>query len=1034
MTNFDFLKNFNNDLYELGAKLEEDVINSPRAVTADATLFLETLVTDIYRLSGKKLDKNLVSFYKKIDNLYRLGVISYIYKNKLRDAYNIRNKIHKNYKDSKEEEKLANDLHQRLYYISKKYFRDFCDNQRHINIPEYKKPEHKDIHFDNCIICGCENLNSSSNMCEKCNQKIDNVNVVLSIQNSFGDSKFTKNDLINYGFSESETISLLMDLSKDNIILKKGDYYAINDEKFKKLFEEVDQYIEIGLLLTKFYNNEITANEIKNTLEYWKGGVNQKNYGEFYRLVNLKLEESFEKNILKYENVKKSMKASSMDNLNVKDWFGRRKDSFINGDLNDSFILFNELMIKKYFNLKKKNLDDSKIKEKMNISDGILEFWQKHFMSEEFLKKTNEIKKDLIIKEVKKNKTLFEVFKTIGISEREFKRLYLSSKKSNDEFYKEFDKHYTQKRQRTLIKHLKRDNLNKAIKISKITREEFLSWYYEGEAEYSNFYIQITEILMDKYLEYRIQGWSKKDILKRLNIPKDMIKSWSKHDDLDFVCDFENKNEEITKNLVKRGKIINALKEDKSKMEAIYSAELTPKEFLEIYNTSKNLKTDFHTRFDIEYEKNRKRLFPKLLIDNDFYNAIQMCEITQKQFNTWYVKDQDAFIASDISTDFYIDTTKLLMDKYLKARGEGKNKPDAAKSVGLSNIVVDKWLKHIEFDLFWEFKKRNDYLERDLVTRGFLDMKSKTEVSELYDVSIKTINEFLNLGKNGFVEFKKVNDLYENHVVPNLLENFLEDIKTKTFNKSLKKSKLTEKELDYYYKLGKSGNGKFQWFYESYLKIKINIYLKSILSRKSHKIAIKNSNLSIEEFNENENSIYDMILDARFEIIYGEIDKFKSTGTKFAKMLGIDVEEIYGWYFKGKQGHSKYKEFALIFEIGVIFPRVIGFHHAKASGAPKNWLYKRIKKDLGTKEYEIWDENNFIEKIDYNNLEIDDDVDRQKIKNIFRNSDFVRSGFDDEDSEVFDFFKKAIIGSLSTPVSPVSVSRKEYCKGEIIGK
>ena len=356
MTNFDFFFFFNNDLYELGAKLEEDVINSPRAVTADATLFLETLVTDIYRLSGKKLDKNLVSFYKKIDNLYRLGVISYIYKNKLRDAYNIRNKIHKNYKDSKEEEKLANDLHQRLYYISKKYFRDFCDNQRHINIPEYKKPEHKDIHFDNCIICGCENLNSSSNMCEKCNQKIDNVNVVLSIQNSFGDSKFTKNDLINYGFSESETISLLMDLSKDNIILKKGDYYAINDEKFKKLFEEVDQYIEIGLLLTKFYNNEITANEIKNTLEYWKGGVNQKNYGEFYRRVNLKLEESFEKNILKYENVKKSMKASSMDNLNVKDWFGRRKDSFINGDLNDSFILFNELMIKKYFNLKKKNL------------------------------------------------------------------------------------------------------------------------------------------------------------------------------------------------------------------------------------------------------------------------------------------------------------------------------------------------------------------------------------------------------------------------------------------------------------------------------------------------------------------------------------------------------------------------------------------------------------------------------------------------------------------------------------------------------
>ena len=64
MTNFDFLKNFNEELYEIGTKLEEDVINSPRAVTADATLFLEALVKDIYKLSKKRLDKNIISFYK----------------------------------------------------------------------------------------------------------------------------------------------------------------------------------------------------------------------------------------------------------------------------------------------------------------------------------------------------------------------------------------------------------------------------------------------------------------------------------------------------------------------------------------------------------------------------------------------------------------------------------------------------------------------------------------------------------------------------------------------------------------------------------------------------------------------------------------------------------------------------------------------------------------------------------------------------------------------------------------------------------
>ena len=41
MTSFDFLKSFNSELYEIGVKLEEDALNSPRAVTADATLFLD---------------------------------------------------------------------------------------------------------------------------------------------------------------------------------------------------------------------------------------------------------------------------------------------------------------------------------------------------------------------------------------------------------------------------------------------------------------------------------------------------------------------------------------------------------------------------------------------------------------------------------------------------------------------------------------------------------------------------------------------------------------------------------------------------------------------------------------------------------------------------------------------------------------------------------------------------------------------------------------------------------------------------------
>ena len=204
MTNFDYLKNFNDELYEIGRKLEEDVINSPRAVTADATLFLENLVKDLYKLSNHKLNRNLKSFYKKIDNLYRLGAISYIYKNKLQEAYNLRNKIHSKNLNSREEKNLALDLHKRLYYLAKKYFKDNFENEKYIDIPDYRKPKNIEIYFDNCIICGNSNKKSMSNMCRSCNQKIENANLMLSLQTTFNDEALQDMIWLNLEYPKAE--------------------------------------------------------------------------------------------------------------------------------------------------------------------------------------------------------------------------------------------------------------------------------------------------------------------------------------------------------------------------------------------------------------------------------------------------------------------------------------------------------------------------------------------------------------------------------------------------------------------------------------------------------------------------------------------------------------------------------------------------------------------------------------------------------------------------------------------------------------
>lgn len=1033
MTSFDFLKNFNNELYDIGVKLEEDVLNSPRAVTADATLFLENLVKDIYRISGNKLERYLKSFYKKTDNLYRLGVISYIYKNKLQEAYSLRNKIHKESLEDEEEKRLAFDLHKRLYYISKKYFRDFCDNEVYISIPDYKKPSHIDIHFDSCIICGNPNRKSISNMCKICNQKIENANFMLSIQNAFSDASFTRKDLIESGISESRAILLLMDLSKYNAITNNGEYYIINRDNFDDYLEEIDQYIEIGMLITKFYRDEISASEIKDTPQYKKGSEDQKPYRELFKLATLKIEKAFEDELLKSKDIKRAMKNSSMDNLDVKYWFYREKESFNEGTINDAFILYNKILINDFFTLKSKtHKGDEDILISLNIPKDTYLFWKDNFLTGKFVRKKRNLKRDMIIRELRNNKSLNQALKSTKVTKSDFDRMYNISKGANDEFYKSFQREYVQKRQKLILKHLKNHNLNKAIKLAKVTKTEFMNWYREGEKTFSPFYVKTTELLMGKYIEYRKNDWDKREILKEINVSRDIYNSWSRHPDFQLFSEFKNQNAKVTSDLIKRGRIINGIKEGKSKQEAIFYANLTPREFVEIYDASKREKTEFYLRFDVEYEKSRKKLFTQLIAEEDFYNAIRKSEISQNEFNKWYFRDQDRFLSKKASGLFYLNTTCELMDKYLKARMEGKNKPDSAKSVGLSNTVINKWLNHREFEIFDEFAKRNKQVTIDLVVNGFKRGKSKMEVSELYDIPIKTIDEFIELGQIGFGKYGELFYLYESRVIPKHLGMFLNDFQTKSFFKSLKHSKLSKEELDHYYELGKSGDENFKDFYHDFLEAKISMFVDNVLSRKSVKIALKNSTLSQEEFDENREEIEDIILKERISIICDGIAKNKTTGVKLAKSAGISIDEIYEWYFNGKEGDEKYRILSAIFELGVILPRVAAFRKASEFGVPDKFLRKKLKKDLGSADYRIWERNDILnQRMEFVKRD-GTTIDERKVKGLLDNSDFFNSK--DLKKRTENSFKPAIGDESKASIKMPSVEKSEFRENGAMGK
>lgn len=227
MSNFDFLKDFDEELWKLGNRIEKQVNISPSGVKADSTRFLERILEHLLAQIGQKFNTRK-DFYSQLDAVYRADKISYGYKHKIYNAYSQRNKIHANIEEvEKNEYAVALQLHERLFYIAKKLYRDYNENyDEYKGVPAYKPIELDtsddeieqvkipdfyqiiDIKYDYCVICGEPNHSNYSLCCPKCNRVMDNANNFISIRNSFGkNAKFTKEDIIEYGIPKLTQIN-----------------------------------------------------------------------------------------------------------------------------------------------------------------------------------------------------------------------------------------------------------------------------------------------------------------------------------------------------------------------------------------------------------------------------------------------------------------------------------------------------------------------------------------------------------------------------------------------------------------------------------------------------------------------------------------------------------------------------------------------------------------------------------------------------------------------------------------------------------
>jgi uncharacterized protein (DUF608 family) len=254
------------------------------------------------------------------------------------------------------------------------------------------------------------------------------------------------------------------------------------------------------------------------------------------------------------------------------------------------------------------------------------------------------------------------------------------------------------------------------------------------------------------------------------------------------------------------------------------------------------------------------------------------------------------------------------------------------------------------------------------------------------------------LGERGSEIYKPLFDYYEEKIVPNRLDKFLSSAKHKTLRKALEASKLSDDEINKYYELGKSGDERFVDFYEGLFESKRAAYLFNIGRGKSHKIAMKESWFSPEEYEENKDDLSES-LELIKQVIVLEVVKDKKTSTVAASKANVSVDEVYEWYFKGMDGEEDYVNFYENFHGLYVRPNINSIQ--KILDDNKSSLENLIrsnKNEFTKKDIEIWVKNGLLDnKVVNLGSDSHDDEDENK-KSKFDTNEMLREmGVEDYD-------------------------------------
>lgn len=828
LSNFDFIREFDNTLYVLGSKVEKNVNISPSAVITDASRFLEYLLKKLMEKAGLKYN-SYKDFYEQLDSVYRLGKINYDYKQLIYSAYLLRNKIHADFDEfQKNEVQFALSIHEKLYYIAKKYYQDNYENyDQYKGIPSFKPIELDttddeieqvkipdfndivDIKYDYCIICGEPNHSNYSLLCPDCNRKLDDANNFISIRNYFGkNSSFTKEDLLEYGLKEAYANQLISSLTRQDMLKVKGRYISFNNMGLDDYLSSIDKYLTICELVTKFREDKITPNQIKKTTEYRHGSKKIEPYYQFYKVIDKEIINKFERDILKTRDIRNTVEFTTITEKQLERWYKVGMNSYKKGNVNESFKLVNELLIAEYIELKRHGMLDSQIRKQLNVTDEIYDFFS--LIDEDFEDEIAEIKIKLLLDAITSGKTREDTIEYAGVTAKEYDNIVKVANFKKSEFA-QIRNAEIEKRKNKFVNYLKTNDLKTACGLSKITLDDFYE-YYESSSPESDFYKKSTEILMKKYLAQRKISKTKTEAIEKIGIKKKYVERWLTRSQYRH---FKDENLKITVDLILRG-----FKNKKPIDEIARAAEVTVNAIYVYIDMGRRGDKIYVPLF--EYYENEvipEKLEKFITTDKNYKKSLEFADLSEEELEIYYELGKSGderfknfydkfyeikkgtyalYIEKGKSHKIAMKESRLTEEEYEENRDDMdriirtvkfKLVLDEIKNDKTSNIAAKKARCSVDEIYEWYFKGRDGEEEYEDFYKGFHGLYVRPNINSILektDYENQNLESLIKVNKNQFtkkdVEIWVKNGLLENKAINLKSDEDDEDKKESKFN------------------------------------------------------------------------------------------------------------------------------------------------------------------------------------------------------------------------------------------------------------